>query len=92
MQIQKQQQKITEIQENTLIVSEYNNKIELIKGIHKECDEFVNSILLSIVCISTLIWGIYKQNYQLVWSFSCFSIASMLQTIWIRRMYLKGKG
>lgn len=42
LQLQKQQQKINEIQQNTLIVNEYKNLIEIIKGVHRECDEFVD--------------------------------------------------
>lgn len=42
LQIQRQQQKLDEIQENSLAVEEYNNLIEVIKGVHKECDEFVD--------------------------------------------------
>lgn len=38
IQLQKQQEKLNEIQQNQLAVEEYNNLIEIIKGIHKECD------------------------------------------------------
>lgn len=42
LQIQKQQQKLDEIKKNTLDVEEYNNLIEVIKGVHKECDEIID--------------------------------------------------
>jgi hypothetical protein len=42
LQMQRQQQKLNEIQENALAVEEYNNLIEVIKGVHKECDEFID--------------------------------------------------
>ncbi len=42
LQLQKQQQKLDEIQKNKLAVEEYNNLIEIIKGVHKECDDFVD--------------------------------------------------
>lgn len=42
LQLQKQQQKLDEIQQNKIAVEEYNNLIEVIKGVHKECDDFVD--------------------------------------------------
>jgi len=40
--LQKEQQKLNQAPENTLLVEEYNNLIEMLKGIHKECDELVD--------------------------------------------------
>jgi hypothetical protein len=42
LQEQRQQQKLNEVQQNKLQVEEYNNYIEVIKGVHKECDDFVD--------------------------------------------------
>lgn len=42
LQLQKQQQKTDEMQENAIAVEEYNNMIEIIKGLHKECDDFID--------------------------------------------------
>lgn len=42
LQLQKQQQKLDEIQQNKIAAEEYNNMIEVIKSIHKECDEYVD--------------------------------------------------
>lgn len=47
LQIQKQQQKFNEIQQNTFAVNEYTNLIEIIKGVHRECDEFVDWVHIS---------------------------------------------
>jgi len=38
----KQQEKLNEIEKNQLAVEEYNNLIEIIRGIHRECDEHVD--------------------------------------------------
>lgn len=42
LQEQRKQQKNDEIQQYRLQVDEYNNYIEVIKGVHKECDDFVD--------------------------------------------------
>jgi hypothetical protein len=42
IQQQKQQKNMNEIDQNKLAVEEYNNLIEIIKGIHRECDEYVD--------------------------------------------------
>ncbi len=42
IQKQKEQARLDEIQKNALLVEEYNNWIEMLRGIHKECDEFVD--------------------------------------------------
>lgn len=42
LQLQKQQQKLDETQQNKIAVEEYNNMIEVIKSIHKECDDYVD--------------------------------------------------
>lgn len=42
IQQQKQQGYMDEMEQNRLAVEEYNNLIEIIKGIHKECDEHVD--------------------------------------------------
>ncbi len=42
IQVQKQQEKLNEIEQNRLAVEEYNNYIEIIKGLHKECDEHID--------------------------------------------------
>lgn len=42
LQQQKQQSKLDELQQNALAVEEYNNLIEMIKGVHKECDDYVD--------------------------------------------------
>ena len=42
IQLKKQQEKLDEIQRNQLAVEEYNNLIEIIKGIHRECDKPVD--------------------------------------------------
>jgi len=42
LQLQKQQQKLDEMQQNALAVDEYNNFLEVLKGIHKECDDYVD--------------------------------------------------
>lgn len=42
LQLQRQQQKFDEMKENALKVEEYNNLIEVIKGVHKECDDYVD--------------------------------------------------
>lgn len=39
IQLQKQQERLNEIEQNKLAVEEYNNLIEIVKGIHKESDE-----------------------------------------------------
>lgn len=38
----KQQTKLNEVNANKLAVDEYNNKLDVIKSIHKECDEYIN--------------------------------------------------
>lgn len=42
LQQQKQQYKLDELQQNALAVEEYNSLIEIIKGLHKECDDHVD--------------------------------------------------
>lgn len=42
IQSQKEQQRLDEMQQNALAVEEYNNLIEILKGVHKECDELVD--------------------------------------------------
>lgn len=42
IQLQKQEERLKEIERNRLAVEEYNNYIELITGVHKECDEYIN--------------------------------------------------
>ncbi|HHY90572.1 MAG TPA: DUF4236 domain-containing protein [Clostridiales bacterium] len=42
IQEQKQQARLDEIQENALLVEEYQNWIEMLRGLHKECDELVD--------------------------------------------------
>lgn len=42
LQLQRQQQKLNELRENALKVEEYNNLIEVIKGVHKECDDYID--------------------------------------------------
>ena len=42
LQQQKQQEKLYEIRRNTLAVNEYSNLIEVIRNLHKECDEAVD--------------------------------------------------
>jgi len=42
IQLQKQQERLNEIEKNRLAVEEYNNYIELITGVHKECDEHID--------------------------------------------------
>jgi len=42
IQLQKQQERLEEIEKNKLAVEEYNNYIELITGVHKECDEYID--------------------------------------------------
>jgi hypothetical protein len=44
MQLQKQQQKMDGMQENTIAIKEYNNMIEIIKGLHKECDDVIAKV------------------------------------------------
>lgn len=41
LQLKKQQQ-LDELQQAALAVEEYNNLIDILKGIHKECDDFVD--------------------------------------------------
>lgn len=42
LQLEKQKQKMNEIEQNKNIVAEYNNLIEVIKSVHRECDEIVD--------------------------------------------------
>jgi hypothetical protein len=42
LQLEKQQQKLDEMRRNSLAVEEYNNLLEVIKSVHKECDEYVD--------------------------------------------------
>jgi len=42
LQAQREQQKQNELQQNRLAVLQYENLIELIKGVHKECDDYVD--------------------------------------------------
>lgn len=42
IQREKQQYKMDEVKQNALLVEEYNNLIEMLKGIHKECDDLVD--------------------------------------------------
>lgn len=48
---------------------------------------FILSTILFVVCICTLIFGVYTQNGQLIWSFSFLSILSIIQSIWIGKRY-----
>jgi membrane protein YdbS with pleckstrin-like domain len=45
------------------------------------------SVILFVVCIGALIFGVYTQNGQLIWSFSFLFILSLIQCIWIRKRY-----
>lgn len=42
LRLQREQAKLNEIENNKLIVAEYNNYIEIIKSIHNECDDFID--------------------------------------------------
>jgi hypothetical protein len=42
LQEQRRQQKLEEAEQNRLAVEEHENYLEVITGVHKECDEFVN--------------------------------------------------
>jgi hypothetical protein len=44
LQYAKQQQKIDEVKRNSLAMEEYNNLLEVIKSVHKECDDYVDWI------------------------------------------------
>lgn len=42
LQEKKRLQKLQQLEQNKLEVEEYNNYIEVIRGVHKECDDFVD--------------------------------------------------
>lgn len=54
---------------------------------NKQLKLLILSVILFVVCIGTLIFGVFIQNGQLIWSFSFLSIVSIIQSTWIGKKY-----
>ncbi|MBZ9637028.1 hypothetical protein [Clostridium sp. FP1] len=58
---------------------------------NKQLILLILSFILSVVCISTLNFGVYTKNGLLIWIFSFSSISSIIQSRWIGKRYKKLK-
>jgi hypothetical protein len=56
---------------------------------NKQLILLILSVILTIVCIGTLIFGIYTRNGLLIWTFCFLSISSLIQSIIINKRYNK---
>jgi heme/copper-type cytochrome/quinol oxidase subunit 4 len=54
---------------------------------NKQLILLILSVILTVVCVGTLVFGVCTQNGQLIWSFSFLSILSIIQFIWIGKRY-----